>query len=204
MKEKDVKNRILEGAFKLFLIYNYEKVSVNEMEQVIGLSRGSIFYHTKSKEELFRAVIDRYILQKQDIIQKVEGPHGEIGGLLNFLNRYVDRVACIIESMRKFTHDDIDVVTSYWGLLYQAKNYYPEFSKLIYEKFQNDRLTIENVVIRAVETGEIKPELNPHIVAEHLRYIFIGNSFEESFNKGLCINTVRELLMAYYNLIKVV
>lgn len=54
--------RILEPAFKLFLMYNYESVSTAKLEEATGLTRGAIFYKYKTKESIFKAVIDRYVL----------------------------------------------------------------------------------------------------------------------------------------------
>ena len=53
----------------------------------------------------------------------------------------------------------------------------------------------------AVETEEIK-ELDPEEVARNLRYIFIGHSFEESFNGGMEPDDAKKHLMFYYQLIK--
>lgn len=47
--------RILEPAFKLFLMYNYESVSTAKLEEATGLTRGAIFYKYKTKESIFNA-----------------------------------------------------------------------------------------------------------------------------------------------------
>ena len=50
-------------------------------------------------------------------------------------------------------------------------------------------------------TKEIR-DLDAAEVAHHLRYIFIGCAFEESFNNGLTVEEVQKHLMFYYNIIK--
>lgn len=62
--------KILEGAFRLFLNADYEGASTSDLEAEIGLTRGAIYYSYKSKEELFKAVIDRFVLDKQNVLQK--------------------------------------------------------------------------------------------------------------------------------------
>ena len=57
MKNYDI-DRILLPAFKLFLTYNYERVSTSKLEEETGLTRGAIFFKHKTKESLFKAVID--------------------------------------------------------------------------------------------------------------------------------------------------
>ena len=64
------KERIIEEAFKLFLNHNYEKVSISDLEQAVGKTRGAIFYFFKNKEELFNEVIDTYIVKTQKPSEK--------------------------------------------------------------------------------------------------------------------------------------
>ena len=69
-KNKDMtKNTdfILEKAFSEFLNSSYAEVSTNDLERATGLTRGAIYYTYKSKEELFRAVIERFVLDKQHV-----------------------------------------------------------------------------------------------------------------------------------------
>lgn len=61
MKNYDIE-RILKPAFKLFLTYNYEAVTTTKLEEETGLTRGAIFFKHKTKEALFKAVIDNYII----------------------------------------------------------------------------------------------------------------------------------------------
>ena len=60
---------------------------------------------------------------------------------------------------------------------------------------------IKAVVKNAIKTKEIR-DLDAEEVAHHLRYIFIGCAFEESFNNGLTVEEVQKHLMFYYNIIK--
>lgn len=64
---KETEDKILFGAFKLFLTKNFEKVTIADLERALELSRGAIFYYMKNKEELFRRVVDKYILSPHNI-----------------------------------------------------------------------------------------------------------------------------------------
>lgn len=46
-------DRILIPAFRLFMTYNYEKVSTSLLEKETGLTRGAIFYKLRTKEDIF-------------------------------------------------------------------------------------------------------------------------------------------------------
>ena len=68
---KNTKERLILGAFKLFLFNNFEKVTIADIEKETGVSRGSIFYYVESKEELFGIVVDKFIFEAQSLKQKM-------------------------------------------------------------------------------------------------------------------------------------
>jgi len=51
---------ILSVSEKLFLERGYEKTSTQEIVNETGLSKGTIFHHFKSKEDILAAVLNRY------------------------------------------------------------------------------------------------------------------------------------------------
>ena len=53
-------NRILDTAQRLFLEKGYEQTSIHDiLAQLGGLSKGAIYHHFKSKEDILMAVTDR-------------------------------------------------------------------------------------------------------------------------------------------------
>ena len=53
-------NLILDAAFRLFLEKGYEHTSIQDIiGQLGGLSKGAIYHHFKSKEDILIAVTDR-------------------------------------------------------------------------------------------------------------------------------------------------
>ena len=53
-------NLILDTAFSLFMEKGYEHTSIQDLlNNLGGLSKGAIYHHFKSKEEILEAVTDR-------------------------------------------------------------------------------------------------------------------------------------------------
>lgn len=52
--------KILEAAGKLFLSNGYEKTSMQDIINALGMSKGAIYHHFKSKEDLFVRVINEF------------------------------------------------------------------------------------------------------------------------------------------------
>ena len=114
--------KILEGAFRLFLNADYEGASTSDLEAEIGLTRGAIYYSYKSKEELFKAVIDRFVLNKQNVLQKT-GFKEEAAkwiSLKEYLEVYINGAKNTIESMKPFVWEGNNGFGGYFSLLYQA------------------------------------------------------------------------------------
>jgi AcrR family transcriptional regulator len=58
MGAERTKKTIIEVASKLFEKYGFYKTTMDEVAKVANKAKGSLYYHFKSKEELFAAVID--------------------------------------------------------------------------------------------------------------------------------------------------
>ena len=62
VKEADIrKSEILDTAERLFVSQGYENTSTTDILNAIGIARGTLYYHFKSKEDILSAVIDRQI-----------------------------------------------------------------------------------------------------------------------------------------------
>lgn len=53
------KNEILDVAERLFGAKGFDNTSTNDILNEIGIARGTLYYHFKSKEEILDAMIDR-------------------------------------------------------------------------------------------------------------------------------------------------
>ena len=56
--------RILEAAQRLFLEKGYDNTTIQDIvDQLGGLTKGAVYHHFKSKEEILNAVSDRMFFQ---------------------------------------------------------------------------------------------------------------------------------------------
>ena len=63
---KITREKLLQDAFVLFMQHNYEKVSYTMLTRAIGLSKAGMSYYYRTKQELFMAVVDRYVFNVHD------------------------------------------------------------------------------------------------------------------------------------------
>lgn len=76
--------RILDATARLIAHYGYDKTTVSDIAQAAGVSKGAIYLHWQSKEELFDALIAREMRQLiADFMARVEADAdgGSIGGM---------------------------------------------------------------------------------------------------------------------------
>lgn len=72
------KNEILDAVERLFGTKGFEGTSTNDILNEIGIARGTLYYHFKSKEEILDAmisrVISRMVTQAEEIADRKEIP----------------------------------------------------------------------------------------------------------------------------------
>jgi TetR/AcrR family acrAB operon transcriptional repressor len=76
--------RILAAATELFVYYGYDKTTVSDIARSAGISKGAVYLHFDSKDDLFEAVMVRelgaYTERWFDLIE-ADSQGGTIGGM---------------------------------------------------------------------------------------------------------------------------
>lgn len=72
------KEEILDAAEKLFAAKGFDNTSTGDILDAVGIARGTLYYHFKSKEEILDSVIgritDRLMRDAEEIVRKKELP----------------------------------------------------------------------------------------------------------------------------------
>lgn len=70
-KAEERKNEILDAADTLFGQKGFDGTSTNDILEKVGIARGTLYHHFKSKEDIMDALIDRYAVRLLDRAQAV-------------------------------------------------------------------------------------------------------------------------------------
>ncbi|AWP26637.1 TetR/AcrR family transcriptional regulator [Paenibacillus sp. Cedars] len=70
-KAEDRKNEILDAVDELFGQKGFDGTSTNDILEKVGIARGTLYHHFKSKEDIMDALIDRYAIRLIDGAQEV-------------------------------------------------------------------------------------------------------------------------------------
>ncbi len=69
MRGEDRKDQIIEAAIKAFAKYGYEKTSIANICDLIGIARGTLYQYFKNKHRLFYELVEIYIHRVKSFMQ---------------------------------------------------------------------------------------------------------------------------------------
>lgn len=153
----DTREYIIDQAYRLFLNRSYEAVSISDISKAIGFTKGALYHHFKNKEELFMAVIDKYLP-----IEKYFLPVEEVT-LKEYIEVSIKSAEEIVNSI--FGEKEGFIPLSYMALFIDAFRHYPKFAKEKDRLIQGELEKIKGVIIKAIERGEIRKDINADFMA---------------------------------------
>jgi AcrR family transcriptional regulator len=71
-----MRNRILAEATRRFVIHGYNGISMREIAQACGITKAALYYHFRDKEDLILAILDRYLDEMDNLIQRCRSQGG--------------------------------------------------------------------------------------------------------------------------------
>ena len=81
------REEVLEKALRVFAKMNYEKATQMEIAKACGLSKTGLIYYFPLKQDLFVAVVDKYVFRTQQLENKFQFTAGSFS---EFIDQYVD------------------------------------------------------------------------------------------------------------------
>ncbi len=105
------RGRILTAAAHLFRHKGFERTTVRDLAQEVGIQSGSIFHHFKTKEEILRHVMIEVILfntaRMRNELAAAQGPRDSLLALIR----------CELQSINGETGEAMAVLTNEWRSL---------------------------------------------------------------------------------------
>ena len=144
------KRKIFETSMELFAKKGYDATSIEEITSVVGVAKGTLYYHFSSKEEIFNFLVEEGMkLLKNSIEIKTSK-------LENTLDKIKAIILIQIKVIVKYENLITIVLSQIWGKE-QRNN---TCKKYVFEYIQ----TIERILKEGIEKGDIK-KLDPEVTA---------------------------------------
>lgn len=172
--EQSKKLLLLTGV-KLFGSKGYDATSITEIEKDLNQTRGAITYHYKSKLGLFEATVSKYYLGR---VMPTFVPEEYRNSLKDF---YIKYVSMLEEECLELTNAGVrNVAGTFLNLEIDALRSIPNFRDKCAELNERQILVLELVIKRSIQSGEIKANVIPAVIAEMFMNVVIGQTYRSN------------------------
>ena len=150
---ENTKEKILEVATNLFLEKGYKQTRISDIINGLdGLTKGAIYHHFESKEDIFEAVVKNIGLKNTLIFDKIKFADNMTGS---------EKITKLISL--GLDNDNLETITTISPNLLDSPKLFVSFLK------QMQEITIPEyfypIIIEGIEDGSIKTD-EPHQLAE--------------------------------------
>ena len=155
------KDKISIAALRLFLLRGYSNVSLVDVANEIGITKGGIYHYFRSKEELFHSVIcylfDHFEVKYAELFNKEQSFRNILEFMLGREQEvYIGRLLNIKPGDYRANHA---------SLALEIMHNFPEIQEKIDRAHLELRETIKRKIQIAQQAGEIRQDLNAQILA---------------------------------------
>jgi AcrR family transcriptional regulator len=193
----DTREYIIDQAFGLFMSRSYEAVSISDISKAIGFTKGALYHHFTSKEELFMAVIDKHFEISEVVVDE------------NSITLFDFGEACIIhaqKTLRKlFSYTSDFSPIDYMSIISDSFRHYPGFAERKIQFMTSEIDKIKRILDRAIAGGEIRADIDTAIIAQSYFSSMIGLAGPIIKNSSLenAIDMLKGQFSQMYNLLKI-
>jgi AcrR family transcriptional regulator len=193
----DAKSHIIQIALKLFLQRNFKEVTMKEIVEKSGLSKGAFYHYFESKEKLFSEIIDLFY----DNIASARNDKTIDVSLYSYYNENLETMNdfSLFQIDKNSSPDDNFFSINFFALIFDALKLFPEFRDRMEEYHKKEMENWVTVINNAKQNKEIKLT----IPSEHLAKLFIFSGDGLTLNltlKGSVENMKQEIRLLWDNI----
>jgi AcrR family transcriptional regulator len=187
-----LRDRIVQESLRLFSKKGLLSTSINDIMKEVNTSKGGLYNHFKSKDDIFLAVLSeaRKVWRERNLagLDRIEKPVEKVKKLLeNYRDRY-------LKDTETFPGGCIFVTLSV-----ELDDQRPDFSRELNEGFVRLKAMIKRYLDQAKERGELKEDVKTEAVTEMIFSGMLGASVIYGTGKSpasvdQCINSLLDYL----------
>lgn len=164
-----LKEKIIHESLRLFSTKGYMSTSINDILEAVGTSKGGLYNHFKSKEDLFFSALSeaRKIWRQKNL----DG--------LSELERPLDKIIKILENYRNHYLPDLEDFPGgcvFVNLAVELNDQQPHLAREINEGFERFKGMIKRLLDQEKEAGRLKDGVNTTLAAEMVFSGIVGTS----------------------------
>ncbi|MFK2825078.1 TetR/AcrR family transcriptional regulator [Bacillus sp. B190/17] len=157
MEKKTLKARIIETSLVMFEQHGYHGVTVDQIVEKCGTSKGGFYHNFKSKDELLYHIHDVFISYVLDRAKEAYANY----------STPVSQLCAMILSFTKV----FDLYKPYITVFYQESTYLKDHFQ---EKINGKREEYRQIILRVIEEGQESGEFRSEVSAEIATMAIMG------------------------------
>ena len=153
MSKENSKNQILKAALKIFVVNGYSNTKMDDVAEEAGFSKGAVYHHFSSKDDLFFSLIDYW---EASFLPKFYSNNYSNVSLVKVLKELASEVASNFKNKKYLFLAELEI----WALSNRDSKV-RERTKKLYNKMLSH---LENIFTNAINDGEYK-NIDPGMAA---------------------------------------
>lgn len=144
------KQEILDKAFEVFSTKGYSQTSMEDIVRYSGISKGGLYTHFKSKEEILLTIAEKRFQLRSDRVRQMADIESASEKIILYLR-------WALEGLRnESTQKEIRFTIEFWSI-FKKGSLQSEIPQVRYDKFQKD---LEGLLLEGVQKGEFRQNLD--------------------------------------------
>ena len=187
---EETQRKIVLAALELFVRKGYHGTSITDIMNKVGLSKGSLYAHFKSKGEVLLKILERYQVRYIDGMIRFAN-EGE-GNALDKLHRCINFSAQITSE-----HENLCVFLTFLTTELNADVDFEPMLKAVYRDYQR---FISGIISQGINQGVVDNKTDPDLAALTFMALHDGLLHQWVLNRNMIdatqyVKTFREIFM---------
>jgi len=195
---------ILERTFELLLLKGFDAVSISDIQQATGLSRGLLYHYYKNKEDLFIQVTEKYFIRIFDF-EVERTANYTVFEFVDFICKRFKKIARIVSDIVRDASKNTNVsMLNYHFLFYQVMQRDAIFRAKYQATIEKEKIGWESALRNSVSKKEIKLDTDIEVSAMQLFTLTDGIWFQSIFSTdgNSIVQNLEKALLHYLFLLK--
>jgi AcrR family transcriptional regulator len=191
LQSQETANRILTQAIRIFLAKGYHGTSIEDITRAARLTKGALYWHFRSKEDLLKRIVEEYEKRFLDgMIQAVSEVNGSI----------LDKVEKYFRYNAAFSYYNRELCVSFDTLaaeLVGAHHGIESEFRRIYRKYQR---FLSHLIVQGKKEKVFRREMDEDLSALVIIAFHVGTLLQWSMNKDeidgeAYVNTFKKIML---------
>jgi TetR/AcrR family transcriptional regulator, transcriptional repressor for nem operon len=177
---KNTREHILKVSLKLFLQKSFKEVTMKEIVEKTGVSKGAFYYYFDSKERIFLEIIN-YAFSSLIFIDYSKFNNSSLSAFYHDYILYMEKIyASFKNSILNSIEENNTFDLNYYSLIFDAIRLFPDFREKMLKSNQDEMGAWKKVIRLSKEKGEI----NCSMGEEQIASVFFN------INSGISMNNI--------------